>query len=115
MDKDILGTVSTDESSAPTSAEMVTLKDGTSMPRAHVNVVMLTLHELTSDPFAFYDIVQMARDPNAQPLSDVEALKRTGLLNPITGKVHDAVRGLIASAIEGEGLSMHFVSPLKDE
>lgn len=93
----------------------VTLKNGAQEIEATVNVVMLNLRALfETETFAFCDLVEKVRDSSftipdasAKTLSDYSIVQ--------DGLMHSSVRNIVLSAVEGEGIEMRLVSPIREK
>lgn len=90
-------------------AETVMLKNGSEVPAAAVATTMIALRELFgSQPVAFYELVQLARDPQHQLWGDSEqVLKRYAML-----PLHGVTRDVIKSAVTGTDLDMALGNPV---
>jgi hypothetical protein len=90
----------------------IALKNGTSEQAILVSGILLTLRELMAqNVLAFYDLVMMCRNPNYQAFdANIKLLQESGLLES-NRKVHDSIRNIVLSAVEGERLEMRLVSP----
>lgn len=92
----------------------VKLKDGSTEFEPLVEITMKTLNSLLSgglpSVIALYDLVMLCRDSSyviTPPAEDI----LSGLLT--RGEVHEAIRHIILSAVEGESFEdMKLVSPL---
>ncbi len=96
---------------------MVKLKNGSSSVRSFVALTMKVLDQLfTTDPIAFYELCQKARDANHVfwNESTKRKLEHLGLLDG-QGHVQNAVRDVVLSATSGEGLDLAFGSPYASE
>jgi enolase len=96
---------------------VVKLKNGAEEAEPLVKVVMLSLSSLFEADrmdyaFAFYELVMKARDPKHEIFSNVHknVLKDLALVQS-NGRMHDSIRNIVLSAVEGEGLAMKLVSP----
>jgi len=97
--------------------ETVILKNGTEEVAQLVATIMHTLREMEGDmanggPICIYELVQMCRDRNHKPFgTSGEKLERLNLING--GQVHDSIRNIVLSAIEGDGLDVTLGDPVK--
>ena len=95
---------------------MVKLKNGTEEANAVVVGVMLNLESLIKTPQGRYQILDLVAICRHGPQrgGDVNALQARGLLLP-DGTPHGSVKNVVLSAVvEGEGLDMKLVSPIKE-
>ena len=94
----------------------VNLKNGTEEMAVTVTGVMLNLESLTETVLGWQlilDLVAICRH-GPQRGGDVNALQARGLLLP-DGTPHGSVKNVVLSAVvEGEGLDMKLVSPIKE-
>jgi hypothetical protein len=92
--------------------ETVLLKNGAEEHKAFVSVAMMTLTTLIDDvPIAFYELVMACRDRNHQLFGNTSDILKARKLYPI----HDSVRNVVLSAVNGEGIEMTLGSPLVDQ
>lgn len=97
--------------SAQEVRRLIKLKNGIEEPDKLVAVVMLALKILLKEkPLVFHDLVMLCRN-GSSPWSDMTPAKDAGLLQP-DGKVHDSIRHVILSAVEGDGLDMVLGEPV---
>jgi hypothetical protein len=70
-------------------------------------VTMFSVNELfDTEPIAFYELVEIARDPNHKPFGNAgEKLKKLSLLQE-NGEMHSAVREIVLAHTSGEGLDL---------
>lgn len=93
--------------------EVVTLKNGSEEHKALVVTTMMSLKSLFNEnPLAFYELVQICKNPSHSIFSPVQlkALESLGLVSG--GIVHFSVRNIVLSAVEGEGMEMTIGSPV---
>lgn len=90
----------------------ITLRTGTSIPEADVETTWTQLAALAkSDPFGLYEVVMLARDPGHIVSKKYGVvIEDFGLSSD--GKMHDATRGIVLAATEGEGLEVYLVDPV---
>ena len=93
--------------------EMVRLKNGAEEFGPTVKVVTLSLqHLMVANPIAFDELVEKARHPEHLLFGNAgQTLHRAGLLEADGEHMHDSVRNVVVSAVEGEGLEMRLVNP----
>lgn len=91
----------------------VVLKNGAEEVEPLVAVVMMSLRTLLREnPIAFFELVQLCKDRNHKPFGTTGTiLEQTSLIQ--NGVLHDSVRNIVLSAVEGEGLEMRLTSPVK--
>jgi hypothetical protein len=104
-------TVSNDKKQ--TNLNMVKLKNCSEVPESMVIVTMLSLETLIStNPIAFYELVQKCRNPKHKMFADTEEdIKGLGLMH--SGSVHECIRNIVLSAVEGDDLDMRLTSPFE--
>jgi hypothetical protein len=88
------------------------LKNGSEELDGLVGVTMMSVRRLTqTHPIAFYELVMLCRDPKHKLFGNTgQALNDLSLVT--NGQVHDSIRNIVLSAIEGEGMDMTLVSPV---
>ena len=93
--------------------ETVKLKNGTIEAEGLVSVMMFSLRNLLQEsPITFYELVMKCRDRDHQFWSDtLKSLQDLHLIQQ-DGKVHDSIRNIVLSAVEGEMSEMTLGSPL---
>lgn len=91
------------------------LKNGAEEMRVLVGATMLSLKSLLADdPMAFYDLVELCKDPDYTVFGDnIDVLKAVALVGN-DGKIHGSIKNIIVSAVTGEGLDMVLGSPVAD-
>lgn len=105
-----LGLISESESG---EIREVTLKNGSEIPEPLVTVTMVSLQDLIkSNPIAFYELVMRCRDRDHRLFGNTGEVLKSFALVESNGEIHDAVRDIVLSATEGEGLEMSLGSPL---
>jgi hypothetical protein len=79
-----------------------------------VAIIMLSLEQLfRENPITAYELTTLARDPSHVLWGNaVHDLTSLGLLQD-DGSLHGAVRDVILAAVEGDGLAMHLISPVR--
>ncbi len=93
--------------------EIVTLKNGAEVAKTIVNTAMLSIQELNL--IVFYELVMKARDSKHKFFGNTaEVLKALSLVQA-DGNLHDAIRDIVLSASEGEGLGLRLVNPMRSE
>lgn len=99
--------------------EMVTLKNGTEEAKSLVVAVMLSLKSLMDETkgaegaLAVYELREKCRDSQHEIWGDLQQpLVRLSLISE-QGIVHGSIRNVVLSAVVGEMLDMHLVSPVK--
>lgn len=97
---------------------IVTLKNGDTMPLVMVTVVATSLkYLLESYPIVFYELVMSCRNREHQLFGRTgEKLIELALVDWIDADgratVQDITRSIVLSAVEGDELEMHLVNPL---
>jgi len=94
----------------------VELKNGAEEAEALVTVTIGSLHHLIeTNPIAFYELVQKARDKDHKIIwGNVSSVLKSLALLSENGAMHDSIRNIVLSAAEGDGLDMALVSPIKE-
>lgn len=95
--------------------ETVILKNGAEEALPLVDVAMLSLRTLMAEkPIVLYELVQLCRDRKHQLFGksgdDLHALKLIEKHGDGVG-VHDSIRNIVLSAVEGDGLEMALGNP----
>lgn len=103
---------------------MVVLKDGTTVPRLAVNVILISLIDLREkNPIALYELVEFCRDQGhrlfgttGQDLVDLglieEAYSADGMYYYHT--IHEITRSIVLSAIDGNVQNLNLVNPIAE-
>lgn len=95
--------------------ETVTLKNGAEEVKSAVGLLLVVLRDLLKEnPMAFYDVVMVARDPAyIDRVFPIHKMTLTGLnLLEASGNMHDTIRNIILSAVEGDGPEMTLTNPI---
>jgi hypothetical protein len=76
---------------------------------------MLNLRALfETETFAFCDLVEKVRDSNFKiPDASAKVLSDHSMVQD--GLIHSSVRNIVRSAVEGEGIEMQLVSPIREK
>lgn len=91
--------------------ESVTLKNGTEEVRSLVAAILLSLQSLIETyPIAFYDLVQLCRDPEYKTFN-IEILKSWTMIQE-DGSIHTSIRNVVLNAVTGEGINLKLESPV---
>jgi hypothetical protein len=92
--------------------ETVKLKNGTEEGKVAVSAIMLSIKLLR--PIDVYELVMKCRDrkhqiwePSKKPLQDLT-------LVAADGSIHETIRNIVLSAVEGDGFDMTIGSPVAD-
>lgn len=94
----------------------VILKNGATEAEPLVNTIMYALKCLFDEkPVAFLELVTKCRDGSHQWFGSAEQICKDYTLIPSDGRIHDSIKNIVLSAIEGEGLGMVLGSPLKSQ
>jgi hypothetical protein len=108
-------------SNPPMTNVLVELKDGSQVPSSVLEATTFSIKLLAqNNPFLFHDLVSKCRNPDIQlppvmPFSSTtpEAmLKKLALMNS-NGRINDMVEKIVLNSVDGEGMGLHFVDPLK--
>ena len=94
--------------------KVIKLKNGSEEALTLVTTISLSIRELLNNkPMALYDMVMKCRDDSYSIFgNNTNTLKNLALLGE-DGKVHNSIKNIVLSSIEGEGLDMKFVYPIK--
>lgn len=97
----------------PETIEIVKLKNGSEEALPIVRVTMFSIRSLLQEnPIAFCELVMKARDDNHQLFGNTaEVLQQWALLDS-RRELHESIRNVILSAVEGEGLNMELTNPV---
>ena len=99
---------------------LVTLKDGSQVFQGTFTAVTLSLKDAHKEnPVALFDLVEKCKDAGHQlgspPFGDSKSiLTKRGLIDK-NGEVHDAVKKIVLNSVEGSGIFLKLVNPLKPE
>ena len=96
------------------TATNVMLRNGKEAPDILVNTTMLALSTLLSQqPVAFYELVEVCRNKDHVIFGDCASrIERFGLME--SGRVHECVRDIVLSAVDGEDFDLTLHSPLPE-
>lgn len=105
--------------------EMIKLKNGAEESPVMVATVHMILDSLLEETdnmaenirnvTVFYDIVTACRDPKyMSQISKANMMKLEGLALVKNGRVHDSIKNVVLSSVEGEELEMELVNPVMD-
>lgn len=94
--------------------ETVILKNGAEVAVVVATTTMRALeHLFTTEPILAYEVVMKARNPQHHFFGTTgQSLARLALVSE-SGHMHETIRAVIVSAVEGEGLNMKLSSPVK--
>lgn len=93
--------------------ETLKLRNGAEEAKPLVVVTQTILSNLMdNDPIAFYELVMKARNPAHKIFGNVGEILRKRALLENGDRMHDSMRNIIVSAVEGEGLDMVLRSPV---
>lgn len=95
--------------------KMIVLKNGAKEPEPSVVVITTNLRLLlnsASGAIALYELAQLCKDEKHRLFGTTgKILEQFRLIE--NGYVHDTTRNIVLSSVEGEGLQMRLVSPIK--
>lgn len=75
---------------------------------------MMSLQRLfQTDPISAYELTMKARDPNHEFFGGTGQKLMSLALVDANGGMHDSIRNIVLSAVEGDGLEMKLGSPIK--
>jgi hypothetical protein len=98
--------------------DMLKLKNGSEEAKPLVIVTMMSLESLFNDlsgVLAVYELREKARNPKHEFFGNLgEKLKELSLVQQ-DGSVHDSIKNIVLSAVEGESLQMHLVNPIAQQ
>lgn len=102
------------------SLTMATLRDGSQVPQVVVVTTSTNLRAATEENYvALFDLVEKCKDASYQfvvnPFGASKAILKKWALIDGSEKVHEDVRKIVLNSIEGEGLSLKLVNPLKSK
>ena len=90
---------------------MAKLRTGTEYPDALVTSIYLNLERvLEIDPIAFYEVVELARDPHHDLWGDTQILQDHALVQ-VDGTMLNAVRDVVLASVAGDEENLRLVSP----
>jgi len=93
--------------------DLVELRTGAKVFEATLVAITVSLEDLLRANFtAFYELVEIARNPNHKPFGNaVTVLHERGLLDE-DGQMHDTIRDVVLASAEGEGTRLCLVNPV---
>ena len=96
--------------------EEVPLKNGATEKKSFVMSTMISLESLlNTKPGAFYELVMKCRDNNHSFFGNTgEVLQNSRLAQP-DGRIHDSIKNIVLSAVQGDSLDMQLSNPISDE
>jgi len=100
---------------------VVHLKCGADESLVVVNELMGALQDLlNTNPFAFYDLVMACREPDRSLSRGIADLLISMKLvedvdTNLVPRIHDTIRGVVLSGVEGELSQMRLVDPVANE
>lgn len=93
---------------------IVTLKNGSTEPLSAVVVLTTILEDLfTNKPTVAYELVMICRDRTHTIWGSIAGQLRDLALLQADGRVHDSIRNIVLSSVEGDGMRMTLVNPIK--
>ena len=96
-----------------TEPDTVILRNGRTMQRRTVEAIWYSLQTLFKErPLAFYELVEVARDPNHVPLGNYRKILQDYQLLHTGAKLHDGIRDVVLSAVEDDDIDRHLVPPV---
>lgn len=99
-----------------TNVQTVRLRNGAEEVKSLVSMILFTLKDMWSkgEVTTVYELAMLCRDPEHKLFGDTgDVLKKLSLVQP-DGRVHDSIRNIVLSAVEGEGLDMRLQSPIAE-
>lgn len=94
--------------------KLVKLKNESEEVLVLVNATMMSLTKLLeTNPMALYELVEVCRKPDHQIFGELDKVLRDFSLLQCDNKPHSSIKNIVLSAIEGEGLDMCVVNPVK--
>jgi hypothetical protein len=98
---------------------IVTLKDGTQIPRDALYAISRKLSTLESNKIALYDLVNKCKSPLFQVVRNPaskskEILQGLDLIDE-NEAIHDIVKKVVLNSIEGNGFTLRLANPIKIE
>lgn len=94
----------------------VILRTGEEVPTPIATVVFASLKNLfETDPVAFYELVEISRDPKHELFGCTGDVLRARRLIENNGQPHDVSRLVILAAADGVGMELKLVSPIRKE
>ena len=94
---------------------LVELNNKTKYPHFFVGITMWSLNNLLKHhPTVFYELVQKCQNSQHEMLDNTEEIaKKRGLIKQ-DGKIHEAIKNVILSAVTVNGLEIILGSPIKN-
>lgn len=95
------------------SIKLVKLKNGSEEPITLVNLVFRVLENLlNNEVMVFIELVCKCRNPQHKLLVGEKRLQELSLME--NGIIHNSIRNIVLSSIEGEGLGLCLISPVAE-
>ena len=93
----------------------VKLKNGATEAEVLVVVTLTSISSLMElNPMVFYDLVMKCRDNSYKFFgNNIDVLLKRSLVQR-DGNIHNSIKNIVLSAVEGEGLELNIVSPYLD-
>jgi hypothetical protein len=100
---------------------LVELKDGSKVPSSMLNATTYSIKLLAqNNPFLFHDLVNKCANPDyklppVMPFSTKtpEAMLKELMFMNSHGRINDMIEKIVLNSVDGEGMGLHFVDPLK--
>ena len=93
----------------------VKLRNGAEEFKPLVAVTMMSLKSvMESNPIAFYELACLARDRDHKLFGNTGEVLQARALVSAEGTMHDSIRNIVLSAVEGDMLEMTLRSPIED-
>ena len=93
--------------------EIVTLTSGAQVPRPALVATLMNAEELAvTNPIAFYELVQAARNPDHQMFGNTGEVVAKWGMGDSAGGVNSTVCEVIAAAVVGDNFDLRFVNPI---
>lgn len=107
-----------DKKNTSNPLEMVRLKNGSEVPKATVITTMINLGNLRNSMpgiLALYDLTELCKNPDYDVSFTKDTLLSLALVSQKSTEkitVHDDVKNILLSAVEGEGMNIDLCSPI---
>jgi hypothetical protein len=98
--------------------KMLKLKNGSEELEPTVIAVMNVLHNMINsgiDCIAVYELVEKCKDNKHVLFGNAgEKLQKFGLIDK-NGSIHESIKNIVLSAVEGDGMDMSIGNPIKSD
>ncbi len=95
------------------SIKTTVLRCGATEATALVSTTMMSLKLLLeTEPIAFFELVEIAKDRTHQPFGNTGRVLRDVMLLDARNGMHSSIRHVVLSAVHGEGFNLTLGNPV---